>query len=422
MNTRALWPALLLITSGGCSLLKVDTEIQQARVDLVQVVGKLLDSPSGRSALVALLNEQGKLQNYRIAAPGELFYFTLPPGSYQLLAFDDRNGNFRLDADEPRHWQPQATTSALQIQPSQEQRERLSQANLISLATDDLAPAPALDLSLDLLYREQPRLQRNYLQVVGFADPRFDPAQVQLGSWQPLTFMHDIGYGLYLLEPWDAKKEPIVLVHGINSSPRTLQALAASIDTRRFQLLLYHFPGGLPLNNSAYMLGEAMGDVLRRLKPTRMHVLSHSMGGLVARRAVQLLSEADSQQLCLFISLSTPWDGHPSAASGVDNIPLDIPIWRDMAPGSAYLQTLFASPLPAPIRQWMLVSYAGHKPLLGELNDGVVPLASELRSAAQDEAAHLYLLNENHTSILASRRTAELLARAFDSLPAKGCD
>lgn len=413
--------ATALLLSSGCSLLKLDKEMQQARQELLLIPGQLQASDSGRSALIALLNAQGKLVNYRIAAPGEMFYFTEMPATYQLLAFDDRNGNFILDNDEPRHWLSNAQGAPLRVQPEPQERARLSQLNLLRLAATDLQPAPALDLSLEVLYHEQPRMQSNYLQPVSFSDPRFNDKNVQLGAWQPLTFIRELGYGLYLLAPRDKHKEPIVLVHGINASPRDWQALAASIDLERYQLVLYHFPSGLPLNNSAYMLSVGIRDLQLRHAPARLHVFAHSMGGLVARRAVQLLSEDDNQRLCLFITLSTPWAGHPSAASGVRDVPLDIPVWRDMAPGSRYLQDLFATPLPTHMRQWLLVSYAGNSRLLPEPNDGTVPLVSELRAAAQDEAERLYLLDETHTSILSSPRSHALLERALNSLPAKGC-
>jgi pimeloyl-ACP methyl ester carboxylesterase len=413
--------ATALLVSSGCSLLELDKEIQQARQELLVIAGQLHRSDSGRSALVALLDAQGKLINYRIAAPGEMFYFTEAPATYQLLAFDDRNGNFILDPDEPRHWRREAQSAPLSVQPEPQERARLSQLNPLRLAATDLQPVPALDLSLKVLYHEQPRLQSNYLQPVSFNDPRFSDANVQLGAWQPLTFMRELGYGLYLLAPWDEKKEPIILVHGINSSPQVWKELAASLDLQRFQLVLYHYPSGLPLNNSAYMLSLGMRDLQLRHAPQRMHVFAHSMGGLVARRAVQLLNENDGQRLCLFITLSTPWGGHPSAASGVQNVPLDIPVWRDMQPGGSYLQTLFATPLPAHIRQWLLVTYGGNKRMLPEPNDGVVPLASELRAAAQDEAERLYLLDETHTGVLSNKRSTELLDRALSSLPAQGC-
>ena len=125
--------------------------------------------------------------------------------------------------------------------------------------------------------------------------------------------------------------------------------------------------------------------------------------------------------LCLLLTLATPWGGHPSAATGAARVPLDVPVWRDMAPGSAFLQQLFATPLPAHVRQWQLVAYAGNSRMIAEPNDGSVPLASQLLPAAQDETERLYLVEENHTGIMRSPRSQALLRRALASLPAEGC-
>ncbi|WP_394559850.1 esterase/lipase family protein [Aquipseudomonas alcaligenes] len=417
---RLLWLALLAGVLGGCQFLALDRQMKTAQRTQILIPGEL-DEQASQQALVALF-AGAELRAYRSVQPGGLFYFSVAADDYQLLAFEDRNGNLRLDPDEPRHWLPHPRSAPFQVQPSAEQRAALARLNRLSPSLADTTPLPELDLSLERLYRDLPRARHNYLQVVDFDDPRFSAQRTQQGAWQPLDFLSEVGYGLYLLEPWDDDKEPIVLVHGINSSPTVWRELVAGIDRERFQLLLFHYPSGLPLNNSAYLLSEALRDVQLRLKPERLHLFAHSMGGLVARRTVQLLAPGGAdERLCLFLTLATPWGGHPSAATGVSRVPVDVPVWRDMSPGSSYLQTLFAAPLPAHIRQWQLVSYAGNSRMIAEPNDGTVPLASELLPAAQDEAERLYLLEENHTSILASARSQLLLQRALDSLPEDGC-
>lgn len=417
---RSLLLMLLASLLGGCQLLALDRQMQLAQHTQVLIPGSL-DASATQEALVALFAGE-RLQAYRRVQPGGLFYFTMAAGDYQLLAFEDRNGNLRLDADEPRHWLPQPHTAPFQLQPTAEQRAALGQLNRLRPGPADDSPLPALDLSLERLSRDLPRMRHNYLRVVDFDDPRFSAPRTAQGAWQPLDFLSEVGYGLYLLQPWDKDKEPIFLVHGINSSPTVWRELAASVDQQRYQLVLFHYPSGLPLNNSAYLLSEAIRDVRLRLRPTRFHLFAHSMGGLVARRTVQLLEPGSGdEELCLFLTLATPWAGHPSAASGVKNAPVNVPVWRDMAPGSAYLQQLFATPLPAHIHQWQLVAYAGNSRMIAEPNDGTVPLASQLRPAAQDEAEHLYLIEANHTGILHNARSVALLDRALDSLPSEGC-
>ncbi|WXL25437.1 alpha/beta hydrolase [Ectopseudomonas mendocina] len=421
MNLKHLLLYATLLISSGCSLVKLDREMQQAHQHLVLVSGQLQNSVDHRSALVALLDADNKLIAYRIASPDEVFYFITPPGAYQLLAFDDRNNNFVIDTDEPRQWITEAKRTPLTVQPSDAERRQLGHLNELNLPAEALGAAPQLDLSLEEVYQEHPRFQRNYLQTVSLDDQRFDALNTRKGTWEPVSFINELGYGLYLLAPWDEQKEPVIMVHGINSSPKDWAWLADKLDRARFQPVLFHYPGGLPLDNNAYMLSMAIRDLQLRHKPKRLHVIAHSMGGLVARRALQQLSDEYNQSLCLFVTLSTPWAGHPMAAAGVHDVPLDIPLWRDLSPGSPFLQRLFSQRLPEHIRQWQLISYGGNRQLLPQPNDGAVPLASELYPPAQDEADRLYLLDDSHAGILQSERSALLIKRAFESLPRKGC-
>lgn len=417
---RLLWLALLASLASGCQLLELDRQLRTAQQTRILIPGQL-DQQAPRQALVALFADQ-HLQAYRSVQPGGAFYFSVAAGDYQLLAFEDRNDNLRLDPDEPRHWLPAPASVPFEVQPTAERRAALGRLNRLNPASPDATPLPELDLSLERLYRDLPKARHNYLQVVNLDDPRFSERRTQEGAWRPLDFLSEVGYGLYLLEPWDADREPIFLLHGINSSPSVWRDLLAALDRERYQPVLFHYPSGMPLNNSAYLLSEAMRDVQLRLKPARMHLFAHSMGGLVARRSVQLLEPGGgSDHLCLLLTLATPWGGHPSAATGVSRIPLEVPVWRDMAPGSPFLRTLFAAPLPVHLRQWLLVSYAGNSRMIAEPNDGTVPLASELIPAAQDEAERLFLLPEDHTGIMRSPRSRVLLQRALAGLPEEGC-
>lgn len=409
----------LLMPLSACNLLHLGKQMQQVERDLMLVPGRL---HSDQTALVVLLDENGEALGYRVVAPGALFYFSVERGDYQLLAFVDSNINFRLDPGEPRHWRAPAQTVAMRLQPSAEQRAAFTEHNVLSPQPDTGVEVPAADLSLGRLYREHPRLRHNYLQVVDFDDPRFDQTRIQQGAWRPLDFIREIGYGLYLLRPWQDDLEPVILIHGINDSPRSWRELAAAIDPQRFQVLLYQYPSGSPLTNNAYLLSEALRDLQLRYAPKRLHLVAHSMGGLVARRTAQLLRPgAGDQRLCLLLTLATPWGGHPSAATGAARVPVDVPVWRDMAPGSPFLRELFADPLPTHIRQWQLVAYAGNNRMIVEPNDGSVPLASQLLPAAQDETDRLYLVEENHTGIMRSARSQALLRRALASLPETGC-
>ena len=77
----------------------------------------------------------------------------------------------------------------------------------------------------------------------------------------------------------------------------------------------------------------------------RLHLVAHSIGGLVAR-AFLARHGAGFPYVKLFVSISTPWQGETLAAFGVHGLPASVPLWHDLQPRSPFLRTLFERKLP----------------------------------------------------------------------------
>ncbi|MCP5546211.1 MAG: hypothetical protein H7A50_02420 [Akkermansiaceae bacterium] len=104
--------------------------------------------------------------------------------------------------------------------------------------------------------------------------------------------------GLYFLQPYDPDRIPLVMVHGLVSSPDAFKAIINSLSPEpwfreNYQVWLYNYPTGNPWSFSARKLREAMNDACRYArtkgpddKLRRMVVTAHSMGGLVTRASV----------------------------------------------------------------------------------------------------------------------------------------
>jgi hypothetical protein len=84
-----------------------------------------------------------------------------------------------------------------------------------------------------------------------------------------------------------------------------------------------------------------------------------------------------------------------------------MPMWRDVAPGSAFLAKLHRKPLPAACPHSLLFSYVGHSLVMNEPNDGVVAISSELAWPVQQAAHRVYGFPESHTSILRSAQVSQ---------------
>ena len=101
--------------------------------------------------------------------------------------------------------------------------------------------------------------------------------------------------GLYMLEPFDPNRIPVVMVHGLWSSPITwmemFNDLRAFPEIRsHYQFWFYLYPTGQPFWISAAQLRDTLAEVRQTLDPQlqnptldQMVLVGHSMGGLVSR-------------------------------------------------------------------------------------------------------------------------------------------
>jgi pimeloyl-ACP methyl ester carboxylesterase len=95
--------------------------------------------------------------------------------------------------------------------------------------------------------------------------------------------------GLYMVEPYDPNRIPIVLVHGLLSTPHMwfniVNAVRADPELRsRYQFWVFYYPTANPILLSAWVLRNDLAAAERLYHPRHGIVLvGHSMGGLVSR-------------------------------------------------------------------------------------------------------------------------------------------
>ncbi len=101
--------------------------------------------------------------------------------------------------------------------------------------------------------------------------------------------------GVYMLEPYDPNRIPVVMVHGLWSSPLTWMPMFNDLRSfqelrRNYQFWFYQYPTGQPFWISATQMRSDLFELRRTLDPDLVHPLldqmvlvGHSMGGLVSR-------------------------------------------------------------------------------------------------------------------------------------------
>jgi hypothetical protein len=101
--------------------------------------------------------------------------------------------------------------------------------------------------------------------------------------------------GLFMVEPYDPNRIPVVMVHGLWSSPTTWMEMFNDLRAfpelrRRYQFWFFQYPTGQPFWMSAAQMRDALAQMRNDLDPShtnpnldQMVLVGHSMGGLVSR-------------------------------------------------------------------------------------------------------------------------------------------
>ncbi|MFG0305288.1 MAG: esterase/lipase family protein [Phycisphaerales bacterium JB040] len=110
--------------------------------------------------------------------------------------------------------------------------------------------------------------------------------------------------GLYLLEPYDPTRVPLVLVHGLRSSPLTWRDVVNDLRadpeiSSNYQVWMFVYSSGLPIPRNAFYLRDAFRAVRAHYDPRGEHapvwhalVVGHSMGGVLTRTLLQDMDES----------------------------------------------------------------------------------------------------------------------------------
>ncbi|RYD48882.1 MAG: alpha/beta fold hydrolase [Verrucomicrobiaceae bacterium] len=243
--------------------------------------------------------------------------------------------------------------------------------------------------------------------VVSLKNPSFNAENGNKGLWAPLTAARLYGLGIYFLQPYQPARIPVIFVHGIGGTPRIWEPLIASLDKKLYQPWIFSYPSGLPIEDSA----KALADLTHRLQGhhhfKKSHVVAHSMGGLVARRAVQMIrNEKRKTYITSLTTISTPWNGVTSTVLGTLGLPVPVPCWFDLKPNGKFVSKILSDPLPVP---HLLISTekSRFRFALERKNDGSVSVASQLDPRAVSQATARLMIHENHDSVLAADQTLD---------------
>ncbi|HRQ88766.1 MAG TPA: hypothetical protein PLA50_08200 [Bacteroidia bacterium] len=125
--------------------------------------------------------------------------------------------------------------------------------------------------------------------------------------------------GIYLTEPYDPHRTPVLLIHGLVSVPMIWrdmipQMMAEPDLAERYQFLVFAYPSGYPIVESAALLRDSLAEIRARYDPegddplsTDLVAVGHSMGGILAHTLCVEIGDRLWQQF----GIDTPLDELP---------------------------------------------------------------------------------------------------------------
>lgn len=389
--------------ASGCMLFRAEEDLKTAEL-LTQITGSVEATTTGNPPVVVglFLEENGRksLARYYVRRGSGPFQFQVAGGSYHVFAWEDLNENLRYDEGEPAYYVG-ARQAPVTVAPGTKLdvgRIRLSTAVPAGVAELRAAVKQDAESSPDLK-----RLHRGTLTT--WDDPRFRPEAGEEGMWTPREALDKYGAGIFFFEAYDPARVPVVFVHGINGTGYDFKPIIDNLDRTRFQAWVFQYPSGARLDLISDFLARILDELQTRYKIDRYAIIAHSMGGLVTRGAVnQIVQRGGANPIALYLTISTPWEGHVAAEMGKKYSPVVLPVWLDMSPGSPYLERLFKTQLPDTLPYYLFFGYLG-----GSGTDGTASLRSMLDLAAQDQSLRIVAFPGDHMSVLESKDVIDRL-------------
>ena len=394
---RLIALTFLSVVMTACTLSRLEDDLEAGATETYEIDGTvvLFKDTNQPVMVVATRNADGSdIYGWRVLTGSGEFNFVSPNEPLYFFAFIDANSDFVLQEDELFGFSEAALPSEL-----------TGQTIRIAIPDKQTMPAPEALIEYPLLTRlgANGNLSFQVGTVTTLDNPVFSLEQAKKGLWEPYSFLFDGVGGVYFLQPYDKGKTPVLFVHGIDGSPAQFRNIVDRLDREKYQAWVYYYPSGLSLVTISQGLREFIEILGRLYDVDDLHVVAHSMGGLAAKGAINYcVKDVDCAYIKSLQTISTPWAGVASAASGVKWSPTVVPVWRDIEPDSLFIQTLFEAPFPKDTAFNLIFGFKQDSFLAGSSGDGVIKLNSQLRPEAQEQAASIRGFDEGHVSILSN--------------------
>jgi len=190
-----------------------------------------------------------------------------------------------------------------------------------------------------------------------------------------------------------SRRPPVILLHGLFQNRSCLLPLQWRLRAAGFdRVVSVNTPAWLDFDTLTGRVRRTVDQVRSATGARQVHLVGHSMGGILARNFIQQQEGASLIASC--ITLGAPHRGSKLAPFAVSRL------GRSLLPGSPLLTRLNAAPLPAGV---------GFTAIYSRHDNIIVPM----ENARLDGAANREMSGIGHTAMLFSKQAAEEVVKAL---------
>ena len=211
---------------------------------------------------------------------------------------------------------------------------------------------------------------------------------------------HSNGHPLRYLQP-EAAATPIILLHGYFHNRSAFVVMRRSLRRSGFRTVdtVNYNAFTHPIERLAEDLAEHVDEVLGTVEAHQVHLVGHSLGGIVARYYVQMLGGDEKVHSC--VTLGTPHQGTYAAYIGRGSAP------RQVRPNTQLIRMLNDGAQPTRTR---FVSFYSN------LDGMILPASNAKLTAPALNAENVLVKDLGHQSLLVSRAVTRGIVDRLTSL------
>lgn len=396
---------LMLFMLNACSLKAINKQSIELE-NLAQISGKVtVKGGTTHTIIVAAItldDDKATIISQNRASQHGSYQLHLLSGKYLLGAYIDKNNNLIRDENEIAAMFSQNDERFTEI--------IIKDKQIVNLDVITIDPEKSINSYKKVEYNTN-KTKENIGRIISLDDAIFAKENSDMGLWRPIDFLKTIGGGLMFLQPYDKDKTPVLFIHGISGNPKEFQHIIKQLDKDKFQPWILYYPSGTPLSLISNYTVKTLTRLHHKHSFHDIQVISHSMGGLISRDFLRLQEEKNLPfSTSLYITINSPMHGSDNAARGVEDSPIVIASWRDLATNSDYIKSLHLWRIPSKIPYHLFFSY-----LPGEDGDGTVPMRSQLSLSLQSEATKIYATEGSHAGVLTDKQFIKRLINVIET-------